>query len=166
MAGKHRVLIVISGGLVQEIYTTDPEAADILLIDWDNIKEGDITASPWVDYGSTRVAGGQIDEMLKEAEEEHARLRMCEYCGRAMVKDGEIIHDESKCPKRHWRQNDIQFPRLLAAISEVGLTESQVMALGQSTDLDSEQIGELLGRAEKTFEQWENKVKPRGSNAR
>ena len=158
MADKNRVLIVISGGLVQEIYATDPEAADILLIDWDNIKEGDVTASPWVDYGSMRVAGGQIDEMLKEAEEEHASLRMCEYCGRAMVKDGEVIHDESKCPKKYWLRNDVQFPRLLAEISAVGLTESQVMALGQSMNLDSEQIGELLGRAEKSFEPWKTEV--------
>ena len=158
MAGKHRVLIVVSGGLVQEIYATDPEAADILLIDWDNIKEGDVTASPWVDYGSVKVASAQVDEMLKEAEKEHASLRICEYCGQALIKDGEIIHDESKCPKKYWLQNDVQFPRLLAEINAVGLTDSQVMALGHSMDLDSEQIGELLGRAEKSFEPWKKKV--------
>ncbi|KKN21926.1 hypothetical protein LCGC14_0920560 [marine sediment metagenome] len=158
MAGKHRVLIIVSGGLVQEIYTTDPEAVNIVLIDWDNIKEGDVTASPWVDYGSTIMPSNQIDDMLQEAEKEHARLRTCEYCGRAMVKDGEIIHDESKCPKKYWLRNDVQFPRLLAEINAVGLTDSQVMALGHSMDLDSEQIGELLGRAEKSFEPWKKKV--------
>ena len=162
MADKNRILVVISGGLVQEIYATDPEAADVLLIDWDNIKEGDVTASPWVDYGSVQVAGSKLDEMLQEAEEEHASLRICEYCGRAMVKDGKVIHDESKCPKKYWLQNAVQFPRLLAEINAVGLNDSQVMALGQAMDLDSEQISELLERAEKSVERGKKKVAPSG----
>ena len=51
-----------------------------------------------------------------------------------------------------WDRDDIQFPRLLAEIKAVGLTGRQMDELRASMDLDSNQIHELLDRAEETFE--------------
>jgi hypothetical protein len=51
-----------------------------------------------------------------------------------------------------WERDDIQFPRLLAEIKAVGLTGKQMDELRASMDLDSNQIHELLDRAEETFE--------------
>jgi hypothetical protein len=51
-----------------------------------------------------------------------------------------------------WERDDIQFARLLAEIKAVGLTADQVKCLGVSMDLSTEQICEILDRAEETFE--------------
>lgn len=51
-----------------------------------------------------------------------------------------------------WDRDDVQFPRLLAEIKAVGLTGKQMDELRYSTNLDSNQIQELLDRAEETFE--------------
>lgn len=48
--------------------------------------------------------------------------------------------------------NDVQFPRLLAEIRAVGLTDGQVKALETSMDLSVDRIDEILSRAEDVFE--------------
>lgn len=57
---------------------------------------------------------------------------------------------------RDWRRDALQFPRLLAEIRAVGLTDEQLAELGASMDLSTEEIDELFERAEKAFE----KAKP------
>jgi len=57
--------------------------------------------------------------------------------------------------KNVWQDNAVQFPRLIAEIRAVGLTESQWDDLLTSMDLRSEQLDQLFCRAER---QWE-KVK-------
>lgn len=70
----------------------------------------------------------------------------------AMI-DGEPVADVAQLPPTHmWDRDDVQFPRLLAEIKAVGLTGKQMDELRDSMDLDSNQIHELLDRAEETFE--------------
>lgn len=52
----------------------------------------------------------------------------------------------------NWERNDIQFPRLLAEIRAVGLTAQQLHDLKVSMDCTTEDICEILERAEETFE--------------
>lgn len=51
-----------------------------------------------------------------------------------------------------WNDNLVQFPRLLAEIRAVGLTEEQYEDLQTSMDLSKAEIDELLERAETKFE--------------
>lgn len=55
-----------------------------------------------------------------------------------------------------WNNNDVQFPRLLAEVYAVGLTDVQYRELGESTGLERAQIDELFKRADTVFE----KLKP------
>lgn len=64
---KKRVAIVVEGGAIQAIAADD--ATDIVLIDWDNIKEGgEIEVFP------VRVKG-DVDQYIREAK---ARIREME----------------------------------------------------------------------------------------
>lgn len=54
---------------------------------------------------------------------------------------------------QNWNDNSIQFPRLLAEISAVGLTPGQFEELAVAMDLSVEQIDELFERAECAFRQ-------------
>lgn len=47
-----------------------------------------------------------------------------------------------------WKDNNIQFPRLLAEINAIGLTDKQYLDLGSSMDLARWEIDELFNRAE------------------
>lgn len=49
---------------------------------------------------------------------------------------------------RAWSSDRIQFPRLLAELRAVGLTREQYAGLEASMDLQTDQIDELLERAE------------------
>jgi hypothetical protein len=51
-----------------------------------------------------------------------------------------------------WKNNGVQFARLLSEISAVGLTDQQYTDLGTSMDLPRERIDELLRRADEEFE--------------
>lgn len=53
---------------------------------------------------------------------------------------------------RQWQSNRIQFPRLLAEIRAVGLTETQYSDLQASMDLTREEIDLLLERAEDVWQ--------------
>jgi hypothetical protein len=55
-------------------------------------------------------------------------------------------------PKDIWKNSSIQFPRLLAEIMAVGLTEAQWDGLLESMDLESDRLSELFERAQKLFE--------------
>lgn len=55
--------------------------------------------------------------------------------------------------KTLWERDDIQFPRLLAEIAALGLTEHQQRDLAISMDLEVGELDELLGRAQAKFEQ-------------
>lgn len=48
--------------------------------------------------------------------------------------------------------NSIQFPRLLAEIVAVGLTDEQIEGLAVSMDLDTSEVHELFIRAEKEWD--------------
>ena len=158
-----RILVIVSGGLVQEIYTTDSAKAKVVLIDWDNIKEGDVGSEPWVEYDATPIAYGRFDEMLNEAEHEHAERRVCRHCGVPLIKGFKVVHDESNCSEFLWRRDEIQFPRLLAGISAVGLTEAQKHLLAKSMAVDPERIDELFDRARQDFERWKKEIAPDAS---
>jgi hypothetical protein len=54
--------------------------------------------------------------------------------------------------KDYWDRDDVQFPRLLAEIKAVGLTAEQLEGLRKSMDLSSEQVVEILDRAEETWD--------------
>ena len=59
--------------------------------------------------------------------------------------------------KKHlWNDNGIQFPRLLAEIWAVGLTDEQYRLLEDSMDLHRKEIDELFERAESRFEEIKN----------
>lgn len=47
-----------------------------------------------------------------------------------------------------WENNDIQFPRLLAEIRAIGLSEAQYKELNETMDLEQDEIDILLERAE------------------
>lgn len=52
---------------------------------------------------------------------------------------------------RKWEDDSIQFPRLLAEINAVGLSEEQMAGLRDSMELTDEKIDELMDRAEETW---------------
>jgi phage terminase Nu1 subunit (DNA packaging protein) len=58
--------------------------------------------------------------------------------------------------KKAWKNNAIQFPRLLAEIRAVGLTPEQIQDLMSSMDLSKNQLAELFDRAEREFERLKN----------
>jgi hypothetical protein len=58
--------------------------------------------------------------------------------------------------KNFWKDNRIQFSRLLAEIGMLGLTRPQLKELKVSTDLSEDQINELFVRAVRDFEAVKN----------
>ena len=50
--------------------------------------------------------------------------------------------------KNLWKNDKIQFPRLLAEIRAMGLDDGEYEALGEQMDLTKDEIDELLERAE------------------
>jgi hypothetical protein len=38
---KNRIVILVEGGVVQQVSATDPEAVEVILVDEDNIAAGD-----------------------------------------------------------------------------------------------------------------------------
>jgi hypothetical protein len=69
MRKQIKVLIDVQGGLVQEVFCTDP-TIEVTLLDWDNIKE-----SPELDYikqdnyGATFITEIQLEDRIAEANE-------------------------------------------------------------------------------------------------
>lgn len=57
-----------------------------------------------------------------------------------------------------WERDDVQFSRLLAEIKMVGLTPEQLEGLKASMNCTTEDICELLDRAEETFEAMKEQV--------
>lgn len=60
-----------------------------------------------------------------------------------------IISNNSK---DNWRNNDIQFPRLLSEIWAVGLTAKQVRTLRAAMDLSGSEINRIFNRADKVWQ--------------
>lgn len=58
----------------------------------------------------------------------------------------------SKDPNKNWKNNDIQFARLLSELKTTGLTPRQYHIIEDSTGLNTHQINEILDRAD---HQWE-----------
>lgn len=54
--------------------------------------------------------------------------------------------------KNNWKNNNIQFPRLLAEIRTIGLTPEQYTHLYESMDLERDYIDEILERAEECWQ--------------
>jgi hypothetical protein len=63
-------------------------------------------------------------------------------------------------PKDIWRDDSIQFPRLLAEIMAVGLTDEQCNNLETSMDIDQDQLLELFDRAQTEWEEIKKKYCP------
>jgi succinate dehydrogenase flavin-adding protein (antitoxin of CptAB toxin-antitoxin module) len=57
-----------------------------------------------------------------------------------------------------WKNDSIQFARLLAEIRAVGLTKQQCEALCESMDLEDRDIIELFMRAEEKWEKVKAKI--------
>jgi len=51
-----------------------------------------------------------------------------------------------------WNDDSVQFPRLLAEINAIGLSEEQYEELGELMDLEASEINELFDRAISVFE--------------
>jgi len=60
--------------------------------------------------------------------------------------------------KSLWEDDAIQFPRLLAEIRAIGLTNDQVNALSESMCLYPSEIFEVLERAEIEFQNIKNNI--------
>lgn len=60
--------------------------------------------------------------------------------------------DESYPTPLTWVRDSIQFPRLLAELRTIGLTEQQYLLLGEAMTLEQEHIDSLLERAEEAFQ--------------
>jgi hypothetical protein len=58
-----------------------------------------------------------------------------------------------------WIIDSIQFPRLLAELRAIGLTEAQYRELAVSMDLSQEDIDQLLERAETSWNRIKNRTK-------
>jgi len=85
------------------------------------------------------------EKRLKQLDDEEFKKRFSEgrkvtLTQRAMARTGSFL------------DNSVQFPRLLAEIRAVGLTDGQVKALEASMDLSIDRIDEILSRAEDVFE--------------
>lgn len=59
----------------------------------------------------------------------------------------------SRDPNKNWANDAIQFPRLLAEISYVGLNAHQLSLLRESMDLETEDIDALFDRAETRWQE-------------
>jgi hypothetical protein len=57
-----------------------------------------------------------------------------------------------------WKNNKIQFPRLLAEIRAIGLTVDQLHQLVMNMDLSVDEIYELLERAETEWQKIKEKL--------
>lgn len=147
-----RILIDVQGGLVQEVFVTPGLDAKVFRVDWDGIKEGDIDDPPWVEWDPVELSADEFDARLKEAEAEHADRRQCHHCGAPLTD-----HDENTCPKKLWKDNDLQFPRLLAALRVLGVSESRKLLLASKLGVSEEEIDKLLERANDVFEHNKDK---------
>lgn len=59
--------------------------------------------------------------------------------------------DKTMPKKNKWNDDPIQFARLLAELRACGLTKGQYRFLKDSMDLETENINEILERAEVAF---------------
>jgi hypothetical protein len=57
-----------------------------------------------------------------------------------------------------WKNDDVQFPRLLSEILAAGLPEETLEQLCNSMDLQKSEIFEILERADRKFEQIKNEL--------
>ena len=60
--------------------------------------------------------------------------------------------------KTLWRDNNVQFARLLAEIRGIGLSDRQMHYLREVMDLEDSEINELLERAEVEFQKIKEKL--------
>lgn len=60
----------------------------------------------------------------------------------------------------HWNDDSIQFPRLLAEISALGMNMDDRIALCASMDIDGEELANLFIRAEKAWEKIKREKLP------
>lgn len=57
-----------------------------------------------------------------------------------------------------WDRDDVQFARLLAEIKAAGLTTKQYVTIAKSMDVSVGRIGELLDRAEESFDAFKMQI--------
>lgn len=87
----------------------------------------------------------EYEKKLKRLEDEEFKKsfssgRKVTLTQRAMARNGSFL------------DNSVQFPRLLAEILAIGLTDGQMKALETSMDLSKQKIAEILYRADDVFE--------------
>jgi len=63
-------------------------------------------------------------------------------------------------PKDIWKDDSIQFPRLLAEIMAVGLTEKQWDDIETSMNIEEDELSELFDRAQTEWEEVKKKYCP------
>lgn len=81
---------------------------------------------------------------------------LCAKCA-AMRKPMKI----TKQRRTPWERDNIQFPRLLAELAQAGLTSHQYRLLEDSMDLTTEDIDELLARAEQRWDDIKGRIMPK-----
>lgn len=74
------------------------------------------------------------------------------HSGRVAVEDLRIEITDMFEKMTNWDRDDYQFPRLLAEISAVGLTNEQFEGLAASMDLPIANVNELFDRADVAWE--------------
>ena len=70
----NRIVITVRGGVVQDIVCD--KDANIILLDWDNIREGDFSDIDITSPYGIRVGGKKVDKELKDAEKEIDRIKI------------------------------------------------------------------------------------------
>ena len=67
----------------------------------------------------------------------------------------------SRDPNKNWKNDDIQFPRLLSELAGL-VSLSQLESLSESMDLEVHQIEELFDRAEAVWEDIKRRTNQQG----
>lgn len=108
---------------------------------------------------SVQALPGCKHDLLKKAEfrlPNEAVTHTCDRCGAHL----DMRTSEEKVKEQHarnWKDNHIQFPRLLAEIYAAGLSAKQEKDICTSMDITRDELYELLERSDKEFE----RLKPR-----
>ena len=72
-----------------------------------------------------------------------------------------------RSPDKNWKNNDIQFPRLLAEMVAAGIpTEAQMQEICESMDLLPDQVDDILDRAQEVWDDIKKRTSGKGKRVR
>jgi hypothetical protein len=108
-------------------------------------------------YGGI-MKDGSLDLEIAEVEVigEHRLKRINAFFNVEFIIPVDIYDNPCQNPK--WLDNSIQFPRLIAEINGIGLTDEMYDLLCESMDLTSDEVDELFERAEAEWQKIKNNV--------